>query len=163
MEELKRLFGHLLKDLSPGLPNPSEVVRNRILYCSAEREKNLGSDGDDMGIDRGEKNMSLKTPMDKRRRGKTKETDMFKSPSFDVEEMAVDSGKRREPFETRKPPTASKAEGKLTTDSLEDEEKKKKDDMPMPIEKPEEEKAEESKSEEEEIEDGLSDLMEMVM
>lgn len=54
MDAPRRLFRKWFEDLYPGLPNPGRVVRERIIYRSAEGKKKRkpgGFQGDDMDVD----------------------------------------------------------------------------------------------------------------
>lgn len=65
MEKLERLFGKYTKDLAPRTPNPSQVVRERILYRSAREKSQLplkGFKGGSMDIDRNDFTMPLGEP-----------------------------------------------------------------------------------------------------
>ncbi|MCP5051990.1 MAG: hypothetical protein GY940_32780 [bacterium] len=62
MGQLNRLFGQYTTDLAPGIPDPSQAVKERILYRSA-REKSLlpfkGFKGDSMDINKNDFTMPL--------------------------------------------------------------------------------------------------------
>lgn len=65
MEPLERLFGDYVKDLAPGIPDPSRVVMERILYRSGEEKSQLplkGFKGDSMDIDLNDFTMPLDAP-----------------------------------------------------------------------------------------------------
>lgn len=65
MDPLKRLFGEYTRDLAPGTPNPSQVVRERILYRSA-RDKSIpplkAFEGDSMNPDLNDFTLPVDSP-----------------------------------------------------------------------------------------------------
>lgn len=69
MEQLNRLFGEYAADLAPGIPDPAQVVKERILYRSAQEKSQLppGSfRGDSMDVDLNDFTMPLGEPQTNR-------------------------------------------------------------------------------------------------
>lgn len=65
LEPLKRLFGKWTEDLAPALSNPSQVVKERIIYRSAEEKSLLPLKGfkeDSMDVDLNDFTMPLGEP-----------------------------------------------------------------------------------------------------
>lgn len=70
MNAPNRLFGPWLEDLAPGLSNPEQVVRERILYSSGGDKwvKPTGRfEGDSMDVDLHDLKILLDTPPGKKR------------------------------------------------------------------------------------------------
>ena len=54
MEPVERIFGNWMKNLAPGIPNPSKIIRAKILYRSAREKPRPGAGGfpgDNMEVD----------------------------------------------------------------------------------------------------------------
>lgn len=65
MDPMDRLFGEWTRDLAPGTPDPSRVVRERLLYRSA-RERSIQPEnrfrGDSMEVDRNDFTVPVTRP-----------------------------------------------------------------------------------------------------
>jgi hypothetical protein len=75
VEQLNRLFGEYAADLAPGIPDPAQVVKERILYRSAQEKSQLPLEnfrGDSMDVDLNDFTMPLGEPQTNRQRPGTR-------------------------------------------------------------------------------------------
>lgn len=92
MDALQRLFGAMLKDLAPGIRDPGKVIRDRLIYRSAEQQaaaKQKPVKAGSMAIDDLQHSVMPVEETGPKAEARDRQ-DLFRLPGFSKQEMAVD-------------------------------------------------------------------------